>query len=79
MREGFELAALLQRASRTMLTISDAFNWMFINFPQQPSGHWYMQLFPRLTTPAGFEMGTGSAINTVDAKTSADHFRYRRQ
>ncbi len=69
MQEGFELAVLLQRASRTMLTISDAFNWMFINFPQQPSGHWYVQLFPRLTMQAGFELGTGSAINTVDANS----------
>jgi hypothetical protein len=42
---------------------------MFINFPQQPSGHWYVQLFPRLTMQAGFELGTGSAINTVDANS----------
>ena len=77
MREGLELASLLQRAARAMLTVSDSFNWIFINFPQQPAAHWYVQLFPRLTMHAGFELGTGSAINTVDAKTSAE--RYRRQ
>jgi UDPglucose--hexose-1-phosphate uridylyltransferase len=77
MREGFDLAALLQRASRAMLTISDSFNWIFINFPRQPAGHWYVQLFPRLTSQAGFELGTGSAINAVDATTAAE--RYRRQ
>jgi UDPglucose--hexose-1-phosphate uridylyltransferase len=77
MREGCELATLLQRAARVMLTISESFNWIFINFPQQPAGHWYVQLFPRLTVHAGFELGTGSAINTVDSKTSAE--RYRRQ
>ena len=52
-REGLELASLLQRAARAMLTISDSFNWMFINFPQQPAAHWYVQLFPRLTMHAG--------------------------
>ena len=74
MREGLELASLLQRAARAMLTISDSFNWMFINFPQQPAAHWYVQLFPRLTMHAGFELGTGSAINTVDPRTAARRF-----
>src|SRR5262249_31460377 len=59
MREGLELASILQRAARAMLTISDSFNWMFLNFPQQPAGHWYVQLFPRLSMHAGFELGTG--------------------
>ena len=67
MTEGLELAALLQRATRAMLTLSQSFNWMFINFPQRHSAHWYVQLFPRLSMHAGFEFGTGSAINTVDA------------
>ena len=74
MREGLELAQLLQRSARTMLQISEAFNWMFINFPQQPSGHWYVQLFPRLTMHAGFELGTGSAINTIDPAAAARRF-----
>ena len=75
MREGLELAPLLQRASRAMLTIADSYNWMFINFPQQQNAHWYVQLFPRLTMQAGFELGTGSAINTVDATTAANSLR----
>jgi len=62
MREPLELASILQRAACALLTKSDSFNWMFINFPQQPSAHWYVQLFPRLTMHAGFELGTGSAI-----------------
>ncbi len=27
--------------------------------------HWYVQILPRLTTPAGFELGSGVYINTV--------------
>jgi UDPglucose--hexose-1-phosphate uridylyltransferase len=26
---------------------------------------WHMRIVPRLTTPAGFEMGSGMSINTV--------------
>jgi UDPglucose--hexose-1-phosphate uridylyltransferase len=72
MQEGRELVTLLQRAARGMLTRSDAFNWIFMNFPDEPAGHWYVQLLPRLTMYAGFELGTGSAINTVDASSVID-------
>jgi len=27
--------------------------------------HWYIQILPRLTTPAGFELGSGVYINTI--------------
>ena len=65
MTEGLELATLLQRVSRAMLSLSDSFNWIFMNFPRLPDAHWYVQLFPRLSAHAGFELGTGSAINTT--------------
>ena len=71
MREPRELASLLQRSARGMLSISDSFNWAFINFPQQRRGHWYVDLFPRLTAVAGFELGSGTFINTVDAEEAA--------
>lgn len=68
---GSELAALLQRATHAMLSISDSYNWIFMNFPGTPAAHWYVQLFPRLAMHAGFEFGTGSAINTVDPAEAA--------
>jgi UDPglucose--hexose-1-phosphate uridylyltransferase len=71
MKEGLELSVLLQRATRAMLSIADSFNWIFINFPRQPRAHWYLQLFPRLAMHAGFEFGTGSAINTIDPSEAA--------
>ena len=52
-----------------MLSLSDSFNWIFINFPRQPNGHWYVQMFPRTSMHAGFELGTGSAIN-LNSNTS---------
>lgn len=70
-----ELAALLQDASRAMLTVADSFNWAFVNFPHQERGHWYVELFPRSSVVAGFELGTGTYINTIDPADTARTLR----
>lgn len=61
-----ELASLLQSSVRAMRGISDSLNWAFITFPHQARGHWYVELFPRIAMIAGYELGTGTFINTVD-------------
>jgi UDPglucose--hexose-1-phosphate uridylyltransferase len=71
MDEPRELAALLQDSARAMLSVGEAFNWAFINFPQQERGHWYVELFPRTAVVAGFELGTGTFINTIDPADTA--------
>jgi len=60
------LAALLQRAVRAVSSVAESFNWIFMNFPNQPAAHWYVQILPRTSMLAGFELGSGSAINAVD-------------
>jgi UDPglucose--hexose-1-phosphate uridylyltransferase len=71
MDEPGELAALLQDAARAMLTVAGSFNWAFVNFPHEERGHWYVDLFPRLAVVAGFELGSGTFINTIDPSESA--------
>jgi UDPglucose--hexose-1-phosphate uridylyltransferase len=78
MDEPRELAALLQDSVRAMLTLADSFNWAFINFPHQERGHWYVELFPRTTVVAGFELATGTFINTVDPAEGAATLRERK-
>lgn len=75
MDEPCELASLLQSAARAMLSVADAFNWAFVNFPHEERGHWYVELVPRLAAIAGFELGTGTFINTVDPAETARRFR----
>ena len=65
LNEPRELATLLQSSVRAMRSISDSFNWAFITFPHQPRGHWYVEIFPRIAMIAGYELGTGTFINTV--------------
>lgn len=36
---------------------------------------WHVDILPRLTTPAGFELGSGMAINTVLPETAAEMLR----
>ena len=40
-----------------------------------PHYHWHLQVTPRLTTPAGFEIGSGISINITLPEQSAKHLR----
>ena len=37
--------------------------------------HWYIVIVPKLTTPAGFEIGTGIYINTTPPEQCAEFLR----
>ena len=69
----------IRDALRKMVdTIGDiAFNLVFHTAPSHHSGqfHWHVHLFPKLTTTAGFERGTGVMINIVAPETAAAELR----
>ena len=69
-----ELASLLQASVKSMRAISDSFNWAFVTFPHEERGHWYVELFPRTVMIAGFELGSGTFVNTIDPATTARLF-----
>ena len=70
-----ESAALLRAASRAMLRLGDSYNWMFINFPRSPRAHCYIDLVPRLSAIAGFELGTGTFVEIIDPAAAAERLR----
>ena len=37
--------------------------------------HWHIHIYPKLTTPAGFELGTGVYINVVAPEVAAEELR----
>ena len=41
----------------------------------EPQLHWYLQIRPRLTTTAGFEIGSGISINTTIPEEDAEFLR----
>lgn len=78
--EPHELASLLQTSVSAMRTVSDSFNWAFVTFPHEERGHWYVELFPRTVMVAGFELGSGTFVNTIDPAVTARAFaRYLRR
>lgn len=74
-------AATLQEVLRRLHhTLSDPpYNYMIhtapINVEPEPLFHWHLVLAPRLTIPAGFEMGTGIYINITAPEEAAAHLR----
>ena len=54
-----------------------AFNLVVHTAPHQYHGgyHWHVHLFPKLTTTAGFERGTGVMINIVSPEEAAHELR----
>lgn len=70
-----ELASLLRAASAAMLQLGDSYNWMFMNFPRADAAHAYVDLVPRLTSIAGFELGTGTFVEIIDPEAAARRLR----
>jgi UDPglucose--hexose-1-phosphate uridylyltransferase len=70
-RESAELASLLKAASAAMLRIGNSYNWNFVNFPRHERAHFYVDLHPRLTSIAGFELGTGTFVEIINPADAA--------
>ena len=68
----FELSELLQASVARM---NGAYNWIFMNFPRMPHAHAYVQVFPRSSVHAGYELASGSAINSASAEETVRRFR----
>ena len=54
-----------------------AYNLVFHSAPYRTSGtyHWHVHIWPKLTTLAGFELGTGVLINVVAPEAAASALR----
>lgn len=74
------LAALLKDVLARLFSALDdpAYNLTIDTAPRGDEGEaflWHMRIVPRLTTPAGFELGSGMSINTVLPETAAETLR----
>jgi UDPglucose--hexose-1-phosphate uridylyltransferase len=75
------LAAVLNRVlERFIRSLGDpAYNMVVRTAPmgeeEEEYYHWHVQIIPRMTTPAGFELGTGVYINTTLPEVTAQFLR----
>ena len=60
------LAAILKEAVAATRRLAPAHNVLLMNFPHDSAGHFYVDLFPRMTAVAGFELATGTFIDIID-------------
>ncbi len=79
--EVMELAEALKDTLRRLGSCLDnpPYNYQIITSPIDGSRHddfhWYLEIIPRLTTPAGFEMGTSIYINVTPPEDAARYLR----
>ena len=72
-----ELALFLRKMIRKLESLHGhlAYNYFIHTAPFDTSGlrhyHWHIEIFPRLTTAAGFEWGAGYYINPVPPEQAA--------
>jgi UDPglucose--hexose-1-phosphate uridylyltransferase len=79
--EILELAAVLHSMLRRIFVCLENPDYNFV-LRSSPIGdedvrylHWYLIIIPKVTTPAGFEIGSGIYINTVSPEDSARFFK----
>ena len=65
---------LMRRRREWFERFSTSYNWLLMNFTDG-AAHWYIQAMPRLTTIAGFELGTGSMASIVDPAEAVERLR----
>jgi UDPglucose--hexose-1-phosphate uridylyltransferase len=72
---GLALKACLGQLQRLIGEV--AYNLVFHSAPYRVNEpfHWHVHVWPKATTRAGFEMGTGVAINVVNPEQAAEHLR----
>jgi UDPglucose--hexose-1-phosphate uridylyltransferase len=69
------LAAVLQSSTRAARGIARAHNVLFMNFPRHTAAHFYIDVFPRMTPVAGFELATGTFIDIIDPAAALRRLR----
>ena len=80
--ESVELALVLRRVLRGLHDVlgNPDFNLIVHTAPvedeDKPYFLWHIEIHPRLTTPAGFELGTGIYINTAIPEDTAAFLRF---
>jgi UDPglucose--hexose-1-phosphate uridylyltransferase len=81
---GFEVIELAEALKETLMRLDTClddppYNYQLITAPIDGSRyddfHWYLEIIPRLTTPAGLEMGTSIYINVTPPEEAARYLR----
>jgi UDPglucose--hexose-1-phosphate uridylyltransferase len=73
--EGPELAAALRLFSEGIRRLHVAEGAVPLNAWLHASGHWHLEIVPRLSVLAGLELGAGYFVNTLAPESAAGVLR----
>jgi len=62
----------LQRVHKKIAPSHMSFSYNYYIYPKE---NWYLRIIPRFIHRAGFELGTGLSVNTVDPQQAAEELR----
>jgi hypothetical protein len=66
---------MLRAAYAATRAVAGALNACLIDFPRASAGHFYIDLFPRVTAIAGFELATGTFVEIIDPAAAVQRLR----
>lgn len=73
--ELFNLALILKDILRKLRELNASFNMFLHNSPNEEDLHFHIEITPRISTWAGFEMSAGEYINIVSPEDAARFYR----
>lgn len=71
-----EVVHLAKITQETLQKLSKKFADLSYNFYIFPGENWYLRIIPRIAERAGFELGTGLSVNSVDPQQVAEELRH---
>jgi UDPglucose--hexose-1-phosphate uridylyltransferase len=73
--ESPSLAPALNLATTRLALIHELEGAVPMNLWLHAGGHWHIELVPRITVPAGLELGVGLHVNPLAPETAAERLR----
>lgn len=70
-----EVKHLAKITQEIIQKLTNKFPNLSYNFYIYPGNNWYLRIIPRLSERAGFELGTGLSVNSVDPQEAAEELK----
>ncbi|MEK6974170.1 MAG: galactose-1-phosphate uridylyltransferase [Nanoarchaeota archaeon] len=74
-KELIDLAAILKKALLKLKKLNAPYNLYFHNFRKNKKHHFHLKITPRINTFGGFELETGTVINTIFPEKAAKFYK----
>jgi len=70
-----DLAEILRNILKKLKTINASYNFVLHYAPKGKDLHFHIEVMPRISILAGFELGSGDLINTVSSEEAGEFYR----